>query len=68
MKAVTLLTNLALLASVAQVTTFASAKDATRAFSAEDMLSAPRPQPGIVSPDRLHSLSVVDQWNPKTDS
>ncbi|KAK4686640.1 hypothetical protein P7C73_g3487, partial [Tremellales sp. Uapishka_1] len=37
-------------------------------FTAEDMLSAPRPQAPVVGPDGAHAISVVDQWDPKTDS
>jgi hypothetical protein len=36
-------------------------------FTAEDMLSAPRPQAAIASPDGKHAISVVDQWHPKDD-
>jgi len=36
-------------------------------FTAEDMLSAPRPQPAIASPNGHHAISLVDKWDPKTD-
>ena len=36
-------------------------------FSAEDMLSTPRPQPALASPNGHRALSVVDQWDPKED-
>ena len=37
------------------------------AFTAVDMLSAPRPQAAIASPDGLKALSVVDRWNETND-
>jgi hypothetical protein len=36
-------------------------------FTAEDMVSAPRPQPAIASPDKSHALAIVDQWDSKHD-
>jgi hypothetical protein len=36
-------------------------------FTAEDLLSAPRPQAPIPNHEGTHALSVVDNWNPKTD-
>ncbi|WVN87657.1 uncharacterized protein L203_102842 [Cryptococcus depauperatus CBS 7841] len=36
-------------------------------FTTEDMLSTPRPQPAIPSPNGSYALSVVDQWDSNTD-
>ncbi|ODN76954.1 hypothetical protein L202_05520 [Cryptococcus amylolentus CBS 6039] len=44
-----------------------AAASSVLAFTAEDMLAAPRPAPAIASPDARHALSVVDQWHPDTD-
>lgn len=40
---------------------------AAESFSAEDMLSAPRPHAAIASPDGHHAISLVDRWDPKED-
>ncbi|WRT66611.1 uncharacterized protein IL334_003570 [Kwoniella shivajii] len=44
------------------------AKHLQDVFTPKDMLSTPRPQPAIASPDGTHAVSVVNQWEPKTDS
>lgn len=40
---------------------------ASKALTAVDMLSAPRPQAHIAAPDGKHALNAVDQWDPKSD-
>lgn len=37
------------------------------AFTAKDMLSAPRTQAPILNPGHDLALNVVDQWDPKSD-
>ncbi|GMK53913.1 hypothetical protein CspeluHIS016_0104990 [Cutaneotrichosporon spelunceum] len=44
------------------------AVNAVDQFTPVDMLSTPRPQAAIASPDGLHAISVVDQWNEATDT
>nr|XP_019046624.1 hypothetical protein I302_05374 [Kwoniella bestiolae CBS 10118]OCF25554.1 hypothetical protein I302_05374 [Kwoniella bestiolae CBS 10118] len=57
---VTLLSLLGLVAS-------AQARRIQDVYTPKDMLSTPRPQPAIASPDGSHAVSVVDQWDSKTD-
>jgi hypothetical protein len=45
----------------------ALAASSPKDFTAEDLLSAPRPQVPIPNHEGTHALSVVDNWNPKTD-
>ncbi|TYJ59027.1 hypothetical protein B9479_000015 [Cryptococcus floricola] len=44
-----------------------AAASSALAFTPEHMLAAPRPAPGIASPDARHALAVVDQWDPHSD-
>jgi hypothetical protein len=37
------------------------------AFTAREMLSAPRPQAPILSPGKDLALNIVDEWDAKTD-
>jgi hypothetical protein len=36
-------------------------------LTAVDVLSAPRPQAPILSPERDLALNIVDQWDPELD-
>lgn len=36
-------------------------------FSAEDLLSAPRPQAPIPNLEGTQAISLVDNWDPSTD-
>lgn len=40
---------------------------ASKEFTPVDMLSAPRPQPPIVAPGGKGAISVVDQWEEKSN-
>ncbi|WVQ99659.1 hypothetical protein IAU59_006798 [Kwoniella sp. CBS 9459] len=44
-----------------------AAKTSQDVFTPEDMLTTPRPQAAIASPDGSHAVSVVDQWDSKAD-
>ncbi|WWC89079.1 uncharacterized protein L201_003997 [Kwoniella dendrophila CBS 6074] len=45
----------------------AQARKLQDVYTPKDMLSTPRPQPAIASPDGSHAISVVDQWESETD-
>ncbi|WVQ67366.1 uncharacterized protein L199_005562 [Kwoniella botswanensis] len=45
----------------------AQSKELQDVYTPKDMLSTPRPQPAIASPDGTHAVSVVDQWDPEDD-
>ncbi|WVQ79967.1 hypothetical protein IAT38_002068 [Cryptococcus sp. DSM 104549] len=47
---------------------WAATSDDVAVFTPEDMLSTPRPQAAIASPDGVNAVSVVDQWDPKKDA
>jgi len=41
---------------------------AAEPFTHIDMLTAPRPAPAIAAPGGKHAVSLVNQWDPKTDA
>lgn len=45
----------------------ALASSSAKEFTAQDLLSAPRPQPAIPDEHGTQALSVVDQWDPESD-
>jgi hypothetical protein len=53
--------------ATALATPVAMVAASSKAFTPEDMLSAPRPQPPIANYNGTHAISVVDNWEPKTD-
>ena len=53
---------------IAVLASLASALALTpKIVTVEDMLTTPRPQSAIISPDKKHAISVVDQWDSKHD-
>jgi hypothetical protein len=49
------------------VLSLAAALVPASAYTARDMLSAPRPHAPVLNPDGNSALHVVDQWDAKTD-
>ena len=45
----------------------AVATSSHRAFTPQDMLSAPRPQAPIANAQGTQAISLVDQWDPESD-
>lgn len=41
---------------------------ASKEFTPEDMLSTPRPQAPVVAPGGGNAISVVDQWEEKSNT
>lgn len=46
---------------------WAQASHGSKHFSAEDMLSAPRPQAPVPNYEGTQAISVVDNWDPVKD-